>query len=62
MKNLFSKILFCIAACLMLCSYAFADVAAAPMYAIFLGIPAAIVAVLIILIAVIVYVIKRSKK
>ena len=62
MKSLLRKFIFCIAVSLILCSYAFADVAAGPMYAVFLGIPALIVAVLIILIAVIVHVIKRNKK
>lgn len=61
MKNLFSKILFCIAACLMLCSYAFADVASVPVYALFWGVPVLLVAILVILIAVIVHMIKRSK-
>lgn len=62
MKSLLRKFIFCIAVSLILCSYAFADVAVGPMYAVFLGIPALIVAVLIILIAVIVHVIKRNKK
>lgn len=61
MKNLFSKTLFCMAACLMLCSYAFADVAVASVSTTFRVVPVLLVAVLAILIAVVVHLIKRSK-
>lgn len=61
MKKILKWLGLCIAACMTLCSAAFADVAAGPMYAVIFGIPALIIAVIVIVLVLIIRHILKKK-
>lgn len=62
MIKLFTTLLFAVLTAFALCGAVFADVAAAPMYAIIFGIPALIIAVIIIILVLVIKMIIRNRK